>query len=521
MRESAAPITNLDSELEILQGLCHAFGSAADLPEVTASALRWIHGAVGGSASVRISLVNGGGRLRTVAESGTQARTGRKHSTRRRFALETKRPILIDRDGRTAVTVLPLVCRGEGVGVLEVVASRQVIQERRKTLEAVASQMAIVVRNVKDRENLQRQVHSLGSAADRVRGLVRADTLESATREAMNLLYRVLSVPVAAWVRTPGQPSLQFLGIRGVGTRRREALQEALTYVRSWESCGPRQRARVASRFEEALEVANVSVIDGGDALILAAVDPDSAGPTLEVVGSLFQEVLRNLSTVERAARRNAELDMGIAWTAHEVRSPLLAVKAALEHLSRSNGSIAGGELLLRSGQELEDLAGMVDAILRWAVGATPLRRRPVDLARLVRRAVESCRLESGNGRLQMETAAPVLVRGDPKQLRSAISNVLRNALAYSPPESSVDVGIARTDGLVLVSVRDEGPGILAEEREAIFDPLARGRSGRGRSNGRGLGLFIARRVIEAHGGRIWAESNGKGSVFRIQVPGA
>ena len=515
----AAPKEDLDSELEVLQGICHAFGSAADLPEVSASALRWIQAALGHAASVRISLVNGGGRLRTVAESGITARDGRKRSTRRRSVLETKAPILIPRDHGMALTVVPLICRGEPMGVLEVVAPAQLIERRRRTLDAVASQMAIVIRNLRDREALRGQVKSLGAAADRVRELVTADTLESATREALNLSYRVLGSPAAAWVRSAEQRKLRFLGVRGVGNRRREELREALPNLRPWESCGPRERARIASRFQEILEVANVAVIDGGDAVIVASCDVDSAGATLDVVGSLFQEVLQHLSMVERAERRNAQLDMGIAWTAHEVRGPLLAVKAALDHVSGSSGSLPGDDLLSRSGQELGDLAALVDAVLRWAVGGTPLRLRKVDLAQVVRQVVESCRLEAGHARLEMDTATPVLVRADPQQLRSAISNVVRNALAYSPPESPVAVGVARTDGVVVVSVRDQGPGIPTEEREAIFDPFARGRSGRGRGDVGGLGLFIARRVIEAHGGRIWAESDGEGSVFRIQVP--
>src|SRR5919108_6288620 len=78
MRPAAAPTRDLDPELEVLQGICHAFGSADDLSEASASAVRWIHAALGPAASVRISLANGGGRLKTVAESGLSAEAGRK-----------------------------------------------------------------------------------------------------------------------------------------------------------------------------------------------------------------------------------------------------------------------------------------------------------------------------------------------------------------------------------------------------------------------------------------------------------
>jgi signal transduction histidine kinase len=266
--------------------------------------------------------------------------------------------------------------------------------------------------------------------------------------------------------------------------------------------------------------VTGVAVIDGTDAVILAGGDPGSAAASLGVVGSLFQEVLRQLSTVARAERRNHQLDLGIAWTAHEVRAPILAVKAALDHLSTANGSMAGGELLSRSGQELGYLAGLVDALLRWATGTGPLRRRPIDLVKVVRQAVESCRLECGDGRLKLDASMSLLIRADPMELRTAIANVLRNALAYAPKDTDVSVEVSLSDGLATVSVRDQGPGIPVEERDAIFDPFTRGRSGSSHRDGHGLGLFIARRVVEAHGGSIWAESSpGEGTTFRLQLP--
>jgi signal transduction histidine kinase len=518
MRQAAAPARNLDRQLESLQELCHAFASATDLSEVTSSTLRWIHETVGRGASLRISLEDRGGRLRTVAESGTGARNGRKRSTRRRQVFEAKSPLLLDRDPGMALAVLPLVCRGAAVGTLEVVAPNRLIEEGAKTLEAVASQLAVAVCNLRDRHRYEREVKSLGSAAHLVRELVRAKTLEAATRGALKLTFRVLGAPVAAWVRDSEGPELRFLGVRGVGSRRRDQLRGAHPSLRPWESCGPLERAEVVTRVSDVLELTNMAVIDGGDAIILAGGEaPEEA--SLDVVGSLFQEVLRHLSTVERATRRNAQLDMGIAWTAHEVRGPLLAVKAAIDTIT-SNGIIADDEVLSRSGDELGDLAGLVDALLRWAVGGVPLRRRPVDLVRVVRQAVDSCRLDVGDERLELTTPESVPIRADAMQLRSAIANVVRNAIAYSPEGSKVTVEVARTDGMAMVSVKDWGPGIPPEERDRIFDPFTRGPKAHVRRNGAGLGLFIAKRVLEAHGGTIWVESsNGTGVVFRMQVP--
>jgi signal transduction histidine kinase len=516
----AAPTKALDPQIEVLQGLCREFGSSNDLFGVTASAVRWIHAAVGDDASVRVSLADYAGRVKTVAESGTLARGGRKSSTRRRQAFESKAPVLLDREPGNVVAVLPLLCRGESVGVLEVVASRQLMAERGGTIGAVANQLATAVWNLRNREGLERQVESLTSATDLVRELVRAETFEAATRAAMKLSFRLLKAPVAGWVRNGEGRKLRFIGVRGAGTRKREELRKMLPKVHRWESSGPTERARVADRFADVMGVSGVAVIDGGDALILAGGDPNLAAASLGVVGSLFQEVLQQLSTVAQAERRNHQLDLGIAWTAHEVREPLLAAKAAIDQLLRSNGPLAGEDLLSRSGQELGNLAALVDALLRWAVGAGPLHRRPVDLVGVVRQAIEGCRLEPGEDRLDLEALEPVPIRADPEQLQSAFANVIRNALSYSPAGSRVAVTVSRTDGMAVVSVADHGPGIQPRDREAVFEPFARGPSGRGRREGRGLGLFIARRVVEAHGGVIWVEStNGRGATFRIQVP--
>jgi signal transduction histidine kinase len=519
MTEGARPEA-LDTQIEVLQGLCHEFGSSEDLAELTDSAVRWIHAAVGGDASVRVSLADPGGRLRTVAESGALAREAGKSSTRRREVFEAKAPIVLHRDPGGALAVLPLVCRGQSVGVLEVAAPRQVMSERGGTLAALASQLAIAVRNLQHREGLERQVVSLTASGDLVRELVGAETFEAATRAAMQLVHRLVKTPVAGWVRSEGGPELRFLGVRGAGLRKREELRAALPTIRPWETSGQAERARVANRFVEVLEVGGVAVFDGRDAVILAGGDATSAAASLGVVRSLVQNALRRRSTVARAERRNHQLDLGIAWTAHEVREPLLAAKAAIDQLLRMNGSMKGEDLLSRSGQELGNLAALVDALLRWAVGAGPLRRRPVDLVRVVRQAVQTCRLGSTEGRFELNAPDAIPIRADPEQLRSAIANLLRNAQAYSPPGTAVGVSVSRNDGMALVSVADRGPGIPLEDREALFEPFARGASGRGRREGRGLGLFIARRVVEAHGGAIWVEpTNGTGATFKIQVP--
>ena len=162
----------------------------------------------------------------------------------------------------------------------------------------------------------------------------------------------------------------------------------------------------------------------------------------------------------------------------------------------------------------------MIGEILRWSVRDAPLRKRPIDIVELVRDAAESCALEVGEDRTYILGPPNALVAADAGHLRAAIRNLLRNALAYSPPGSTVRVEIRPAAEQVTVSVIDEGPGVPPEERDAIFDPFTRGSAARGGRGGSGLGLFIARRVVEAHGGNIWLDiSDQAGAVFHIELP--
>jgi len=140
-------------------------------------------------------------------------------------------------------------------------------------------------------------------------------------------------------------------------------------------------------------------------------------------------------------------------------------------------------------------------------------------MVEVVRSAVESAEMESGQRRVRISAPGQTQVHGDAEHLRVAVANLVRNALSYSPAQAEVWVEVrAKADG-VIVQVRDAGPGIAPEERQIIFDPFARGSAGRVWRGGTGLGLFIARRIVEAHGGVIGVESSEGGSIFSILLP--
>jgi len=128
---------------------------------------------------------------------------------------------------------------------------------------------------------------------------------------------------------------------------------------------------------------------------------------------------------------------------------------------------------------------------------------------------------EKNRPRIVFEATGPIVGRWDPYRLEQVVTNLVDNALKYSPPEERVDVVATREGDQALLLVSDHGIGIPAEARDRIFEPFARGSNASVRNyGGLGLGLFITRTLVERHGGRIELESEeGKGTCFRVGLP--
>jgi signal transduction histidine kinase len=216
------------------------------------------------------------------------------------------------------------------------------------------------------------------------------------------------------------------------------------------------------------------------------------------------------------AAERRERLDMGLAWTAHELRGPLMGVRAALESMTFRAESTERS-VMRASMRELEHLMGTTEALLTWAAGTRAVEREPQDLLGLVREAITTIALESGVEARITRAPADATVDVDATHLRTALVNLLRNAAAHADAGTTVEVDLAREDGRLVISVTNQGPSIPAEERMTIFDPFVRG-SARTRG-GSGLGLFITRRIVEAHDGRIWVEGGERSTTFRFALP--
>ncbi len=274
-------------------------------------------------------------------------------------------------------------------------------------------------------------------------------------------------------------------------------------------------RAELTLDFVRITGVRHVEVIDCGYATIALG---DVALRSLTEVrryGSMVGAALGSVHAAEQAERREHELLLGLASTAHELRRPMQGTRAAIDEVIGTVGEeTASGRLLQRSKEELTHASQVVEALLSWSVGQVPVRD-DVDLSQVAQESAAGFLAHEGGRRVFVDGQGIEIV-GDRTSLRVVLDNLISNAVANSPNDQPVLVRLTARGDTVSVEVVDRGPGVPQELAETIFDPFVRDPGG---YEGAGLGLFIARRIVEAHGGRIGVDSSTDGSTFSVRLP--
>ena len=194
---------------------------------------------------------------------------------------------------------------------------------------------------------------------------------------------------------------------------------------------------------------------------------------------------------------------------AHDLRTPLFTLRGSLEALERGIGD---GSYLGLAQDRAADLDRLVDDLFRFSRLELAPDFADVDVAALVHRAADTVA-----GTVEV-AAEPATVRGDPEALLRVLTNLLDNAVRHG---THVAVSAARVNGTVTVDVVDDGPGFAAEDLPHVFEPLFRGDRARGGSHA-GLGLAIARRLVQAHGGEVRAANDPHGGArLTVELPAA
>lgn len=251
-----------------------------------------------------------------------------------------------------------------------------------------------------------------------------------------------------------------------------------------------------------------------------------------ELNRSLRQANEELAAATARLEREQAAKDRFVATVSHELRNPLAAIRGALDVLQDPIAAPRGARRAMLDvvERQVEAMTRMTDDLLEMAraqAGKLTLNTHRLDLRSLTQATVEAQIAGTPVANRTIVTDLPdrsVWVQGDPIRLSQAISNLLSNAIKFTRVDGSIEVRIRSGEQRVSVEVLDDGPGFDSEKSDALFEPFSQQDSSLARATGGlGLGLPIAREIIELHGGRLLAHSDGRGrgACFAIELPAA
>ncbi|HYI15485.1 MAG TPA: ATP-binding protein [Thermomicrobiales bacterium] len=289
--------------------------------------------------------------------------------------------------------------------------------------------------------------------------------------------------------------------------------------------------AAVADRMTMAVEALSAGareVAQGNFATRVEVVSNDELADLARSFNEMVAHVNRAAEMRDRAEDSRRELVVAVS---HDLRTPLTAIRAMLEALS--DGLVDDPDTVRRYHDtmraQVEHLSRLIDDLFELSqldTGGPRLDLRRVDLGVIVADAVESFAMSAATRQtaLRLDLADSVLVDVEPVKIARVVNNLIENAIRFAPAGTSVDVSVARAGNDALVAVSDRGEGIDAADLPYLFDRFYRGEKSRSREfGGAGLGLAIARGIVEAHGGTIDARNDARGGAvvsFSLPVAG-
>jgi signal transduction histidine kinase len=496
-------------------------GDQRRLKEALAPILRSVRVIAGPQAKVRLFLVSGAGKglIPAVSESTVGVR---KASATRPEAIAERKAKRVDLNdaSKHSVALVPLVSRHEVLGLLEVIGPSEAINSAWSGLRSIADQGALSLRMLKETASLHHELQTSRRLGRLAHGLVRTRSSSKAVDEVARVLFEAFGAPVITWAVKADLTRPTLLSVYGFSSAASSRLEANMRSIRRLSAGGPQAKSELIASIQACVTLTEATAIDAGDAVIVIGGASPEIMAAVRFVQPMLKDVLHRLGIMALADLQHERLDLGISWTAHELRGPLTGTRAVIDLLLQTADEESRTQhLLKRSREDLDRLSALVDGVLRVTMTNQSLTQRPTVLMPVIGDAINMCRAERPNVQINVRSRAEVVLQADPPHLTGALANVLRNSLWHSPTSAPIDIDIIARGASVEIRISDKGPRVSGADKEMIFDPFGRGESPRAVGRGKGLGLFIARRVIEGHGGTIKVGSTSSGAMFVIDLP--
>ncbi|MCL5264080.1 MAG: ATP-binding protein [Chloroflexi bacterium] len=242
-----------------------------------------------------------------------------------------------------------------------------------------------------------------------------------------------------------------------------------------------------------------------------------NTGDELERLGNSFNAMA---DEVQRAMQLREQF---LAVASHELRTPLTIIKGYSQLLlsretNEENRKVL--QIVVRQTDRISELVSEMLTVSELHAGHVELHRKKMDLAALTKEVADRLQMITDKHRLLVRADVETVVDADRNQVDVVLTNLIDNAIRYSPRGGDVEITVSKMDGEAVVSVKDYGLGIPEEKQRHVFEPFFQIQPGIAGFGGMGLGLFISKEIAERHGGKIWFESEeGSGSTFYFKLP--
>ena len=403
------------------------------------------------------------------------------------------------------VVALPMIVRNMLVGVIYVLRQSAFTFADRRVLSAFAGQAAIAVHNARLYQQVTREKQRLDAIIENSGDGVMLLDPEQKIAVFNRALTNMTGIPSEEAI---GQPYDEVLVLYD-----RHTNQEAPELTRPLDRCREGEQFYIEGDY---LRQDDIHITLG-----------ITYSPLLDAEGQLVN-IIANVRDITHFREAEEMKSTFISVISHELKTPVALIKGYAGTLSRQDANW-DQEIIRESLEVIEEesdrLTQLIDNLLdasRLQAGQLKLERSDVNLAEMAARIVRDYRTQTRQHTIEVDFAGEYpLVQGDAERLRQVITNLISNAIKYSPERGKIIVSGRYDDSQVYVAVSDQGIGIPAGERERIFDRFYRVDSALSRrTQGAGLGLYLVKSVVEAHGGRIWVSSTpGQGSTFVFTLP--